>query len=393
MIGPMGGFRSTYLSVCALALLLPFAAASDPIGVAASDERVTLLRVPEGGLQPRAVVDQAGVVHVTYFGGDPMHGDVFYTRLANGRFAPAVRVNTQPGSSIATGNVRGPSLTLGRDRRVHIAWMGSDKAARSGDAAPMLYTRSNEDGTFEPERNIHQNAGPIDGGSVGADRDGRVYVAWHSELPGSKGEDTRRAWIARSSDDGATFAPEAPASPAGIGACGCCGTGTFVSSNATVYVLFRSARETRHRETVVLASTDHGVTFRSRSLQDWEISACPMSTFSLAEGGGAVAAAWETAGQVYWSRVDGTGTERTAPIAAPGPAGGRKHPAIARNARGDTLLAWTEGMGWSRGGSLAWQVFDKTHAPIGGIGRADGVPAWSLVAAFAQADGTFTILY
>jgi hypothetical protein len=146
-----------------------------------------------------------------------------------------------------------------------------------------------------------------------------------------------------------------------------------------------------HRETVLLTSTDRGVTFASRSLQDWEIAACPMSTFAFAEGGGAVVAAWETAGQVYWVRADGASSER--PVAAPGSSGERKHPSIARNMRGETLLAWTEGMGWSRGGSLAWQVFDRTGAPKGDSGHADGVPAWSLVAAFAKRDGTFDVIY
>jgi hypothetical protein len=359
--------------------------------VDASQDRVTLLRVPDGGLQPRAVVDNAGVVHVTYFNGEPSHGDVFYARLSNGRFARAVRVNTQPGSAIATGNVRGPSLALGRDGQVHVAWMGSDRAARSDEAAPVLYTRSRSDGSFEPERNVHQNPGPIDGGSVGADRSGHVYVAWHSESPGSKGEVNRRAWVARSSDDGRTFTHETAASPADSGACGCCGTGTFVDSRATLYVLFRAARDTSHREAMLLTSTDRGATFTPRSLQDWEIAACPMSTFAFAEGDGAVVGAWETAGQVYWRRVDESRDAR--PIAPPGSTGARKHPSIARNARGETLLAWTEGMGWSRGGTLAWQLFDKTGAPASDPGRAEGVPAWSLVSAVASADGSFAVIY
>jgi hypothetical protein len=123
------------------------------------------------------------------------------------------------------------------------------------------------------------------------------------------------------------------------------------------------------------------------------LKVCPMSTVSLAEGGDAVVAAWETAGQIYWTRVDTLNDRTLAPTAAPGATGARKHPSIARNAHGETLLAWTEGMAWSRGGTLAWQVYDKAGAPLGEAGRAEGVPAWSLVAAFARADGTFAIIY
>lgn len=78
---------------------------------------------------------------------------------------------------------------------------------------------------------------------------------------------------------------------------------------------------------------------------------------------------------------------------APGDARDRKHPVVATNKQGQILLAWTEGMGWERGGSVAWQVFDKGGRPTSEKGRAAGVPVWSLVAAFARADGGFTIVY
>jgi hypothetical protein len=66
---------------------------------------------------------------------------------------------------------------------------------------------------------------------------------------------------------------------------------------------------------------------------------------------------------------------------------------VAGNARGETLLAWTEGMAWKKGGSLAWQIFDKRGNPQGEMGHADGVPAWSLIAAFARPDGGFAVVY
>jgi hypothetical protein len=382
---------SQHIAICVVTVAAASLTRSLHVISASPREQVELSRVPGGGLQPRAVVDRAGTVHVTYFGGEPSHGDVFYTRLVDGRFAAGVRVNSQAGSAIATGNVRGPSLALGRNGRVHVAWLGSDRAAPNGDTAPMLYTRARPDGTFEPERNVHQNPGPIDGGSIAADANGSVYIAWHSEFPGSKGEANRRAWVTRSIDDGTTFEHEVAVSPAEAGACGCCGTATFLDTRGTLSLLFRAARDTAHREAMLLTSPDRGTTFTPRALQDWEISACPMSTFAVAEGDGATVAAWETAGQVYWTRVDGAGTGR--PIAAPGSASGRKHPSIARNARGATLLAWTEGMGWGRGGTLAWQIFDKAGVPVGDAGHADGVPAWSLVAADAKPDGTFDIIY
>jgi hypothetical protein len=66
---------------------------------------------------------------------------------------------------------------------------------------------------------------------------------------------------------------------------------------------------------------------------------------------------------------------------------------VAVNSRGETLLAWTEGMGWARGGSVVWQVYDKEGKPTAQRGHAAGVPVWSLVAVFVRKDGKFVVVY
>jgi hypothetical protein len=86
----------------------------------------------------------------------------------------------------------------------------------------------------------------------------------------------------------------------------------------------------------------------------------------------------QTKGQVYYARIDATTGKRSQPIGAPGEARGRKYPAVAENAKGATVLVWTEGMGWNRGGSLVWQVYDKAGKATAEKGKADGVPTWSL---------------
>ena len=51
------------------------------------------------------------------------------------------------------------------------------------------------------------------GGSIGADKEGNVYVAWHATSEDApEGEADRRLWVACSRDDGATFADEAAGS-------------------------------------------------------------------------------------------------------------------------------------------------------------------------------------
>ena len=119
-----------------------------------------------------------------------------------------------------------------------------------------------------------------------------------------------------------------------------------------------------------------------------------MSTEALVEGPSGVVAAWETDGQIYFAHVK-PGTSDIADLkTAPGSAPERKHPALAVNAQGDMLLAWTEGTGWEKGGALAWQVFDKAGKATRDKGRLDGgIPVWSLPTAAATPEGDFIILH
>src|SRR5262249_40111960 len=104
-------------------------------------------------------------------------------------------------------------------------------------------------------------------------------------------------------------------------------------------------------------------------------------------------AAWDTADQVYFARIKLGTTEFTDPQSAPGGGKARKHPAVAVNGPGETVLAWTEGTGWQKGGDLFWQVFDRTGKPTGQKGGVDsGIPTGGLPAVVAT-DGGFTILY
>ena len=130
----------------------------------------------------------------------------------------------------------------------------------------MIYARLNDAGTaFEPERNlIHAAYGLDGGGSLAADAQGNVYVFWHAPLPGQKGEQNRRVWLAKSSDEGKTFEPEHIAFDKPIGACGCCGMKAYADAAGNLYVLFRSADQMVNRDIWLLTSTDHGKTFTGR---------------------------------------------------------------------------------------------------------------------------------
>jgi hypothetical protein len=379
------------------ALMMRPVAADEPRGV----DRVTILETPDGGIQPQAAIDDRGVIHLLDFQGEPAGGDLFYTRREPDadRFATPVRVNSQPGSAIAIGTIRGGQIALGRGGRIHIVWNGSNRALPKNPfgGSPMLYARSNERGTaFEPQRNLMQQTSALDGGgTIAADRQGNIYVAWHARTEDSgPGESGRRMWLARSKDDGATFGAEQPALERNTGACGCCGTRALADHRGTVYVLYRAATEGVERDIYLLTSDDHGGHFQGVSIHPWKVNGCPMSSASLAETGAGVLAAWETQGQVFFCRVDPKSHETSPPIAPAGSRGNRKHPAVAGNTQGETILVWAEGTGWQKGGSLVWQVFDRSGRPIGAEGRIEnGVPVWGLASVVARPDGGFTIIH
>ncbi len=363
-----------------------------------ANPRVELKRVPDGGIQPQVAADADGTLHLVYYQGDPAGGDLIYRRSTDGgsTFSAALRVNSVPGSAVAIGNIRGARLAVGGKGQVHVAWNGSQNAARGNSGrAPMLYARLNAAGTaFEPERNLIQLAYGVDGGGgVAADRDGRVYVFWHAPMPGKEGEEFRRVWMARSQDSGKTFEPERIAWNEPTGACGCCSLDAFADGQGAVHVLFRAAHEAVHRDMYLLVSKDHGNTFSGSDVSKWDVGYCVMSSESFIQApDGAVLAAWETEKQVHFGRLAASGLElRESVLGNVGK--NRKYPSLAVNSLGNTLLAWTEGMGWKRGGSLQWQLFDKSGKPIDSPGQAEGVPVWSVVAAFARPDGTFVLFY
>lgn len=356
---------------------------------------ISVEQLPDSGVQPQAI-STGDATHLIYLTGDPKAADIVYrSRVGRSDWSTPLRVNSQPGSAIAMGTIRGPQLAIGRSGRVHVVWNGSSSAepkpAHGG--SPMLYARLTEGGkTFSPQRNLMTATHELDGGgAVAADTQGNVQVFWHASPAGISGETNRAVYLARSTDEGGTFTAERPVSPAGSGACGCCGLTALANARGDTFVLFRSARTLMQRDMTFLASTDGAKTFQEVLTDAWLVGACPMSSAGLASAGEHTWAAWETNGRIQLARfANGAWTTR---LPAVGPLQGAKHPRLAINGRGEALVVWTEGTGWQKGGALAWQMFNANGEPTAGQGRRDGIPAWSHAAAYAQPDGRFVILH
>ncbi|MDA1235137.1 MAG: sialidase family protein [Acidobacteria bacterium] len=370
---------------------------------------VTLLRVPAGGIQPR-VVQADGTLHLLYYVGENTGGDLFYATSTDSAttFAEPVRVNTQAGSALSGGTIRGGEIALGVDGRVHVAWNGSTVAQPKGplnpaqeadspyNGTPFLYAHSDGKGGFSEQRNLMQYTFALDGGgTVAADGEGNVYAAWHGSAPDSApAEAGRQLYLARSTDGGETFSEETAISDAAQGACGCCSAHLFAGSGGKVAAFYRTAREIENRDGFLLTSTDYGKSFQGSMLQHWQISACPMSSASFSEGPNGLFVSWETDGQVSFAPIDIESGKMTGePIAAPGEKSARKHPSLAQNDKGEILLAWTEVGGWGQGGTVYWQLFDKSGKALELRGSAEGLPAWSFATAIALPSGEFAVMY
>ena len=369
------------------------------LSAAAEAPKVKLIRVPDGGIQPQVAVDQSGVVHLLYYKGPEARGDLFYLKSTTqgASWSAPIRVNSQSGAAIAVGTIRGGHIAVGKNGRVHVAWMGADGSEPKPPgtkAAPMLYARLNDAGTaFEPQKNvITTNVGLDGGGSVAADPLGNVYVAWHASPKGKQGEDNRTVWIARSKDEGKTFEPETKAWDDPVGACGCCGMRMFADTKGETYILYRSATEMVHRDIYLLSSKD-GAEFSGKKVGPWEIGKCVMSSASFAPAKSGALAAWESQDQVFWSRINAAEGKIGAAIHPDGKGKNRKHPVVAENSAGMTILAWTEETGWNKGGKVAYELFKPDGTSFNGISMSDGLPVWSMPATFATSDGTFVVLY
>jgi hypothetical protein len=386
--------RNCFLMSGVLFSLLSFANAGE---AAAKPE---IIRTPNRGIQPQAIVDSKDVLHLLYYLGKEGEGDLFYVRREPGKtaFSRPIRVNSQPGTAVSIGTIRGGQMALGKNNRIHVMWNGSMKATPKGpnNGTPLLYARLADDGkSFEAQRNLMQQSYMLDGGgAVAADNEGNVYVAWHGLQVGSPtGEDNRKVWVAVSTDDGKTFGREKQANPDLTGTCGCCGMRAFVDSKGAFHVLYRSAGAKVNRDMYMLSSTDHGKTFDSKLLQRWENKECVMSLAAFAEGEGGVRAAWETQGKVYFASFEPGASKVSEPIAMP-VGGKQKYPAIAVGPKGETILAWADGAGWNKGGALVWQAFDATGKPSTERGRIDGgVPVWGLPAVAVGSDGKVIIVH
>jgi hypothetical protein len=345
-------------------------------------------RVPEGGVQPQIAAGADGALHLVYLKGTPGGCDVRYAtkRPGSSAWGGPLTVNSEPHTAVSIGTIRGAQVALGKDGTVHVVWNGPGSKDKPSS---LFYTRKAATASaFEPQRNLRADTRGLDGGaSIAAGTKGEVYIIWHGARKNvAPGELNRVVFVLKSSDNGATFTPVKIANAEDAGVCACCSVKSFVSADGEVYSLYRAARKLDQRDVTLLTSTDGGASFQHRIVGPWAINACPMSSMSLTSQGTKVRGAWEAEGKVFTSLLDG-------PSQAVAVSEGKaRHPTLAVNSKGETLVAWSVGTGWEKGGSLGWRILDAGGKPTGETGTATGVPVWGMAAAYAEGDG-FVVMF
>ncbi len=374
------------------------------IGIPARSE-IDILRLPDGGVQPRVAMGRDGTLHVVFLRGKPAASDVWYARRGPQatNWESVVRVNSRPGSAVAMGTVRGVQLGLRPNGFPAILWNGSGKAVgHSGMPLEFATQRAvatqREERGFTGEQDVIRHTGALDGGGSVAVGGADILAAWHGfpeaaePNPASPSESQRGVFIAVSHNGGIDFEPDQRVDWVGDGACGCCGLQAAGRPDGGFAILYRRAREGMHRDAVLLMGSPDDHPWRRVVLDEWRLNSCPMSTAALAWAGEVWLAAWETREEIRLACVDPR-TGDVTPVVSPRGQGHRKHPSLALRPDGGLLLVWVEDTGWNRGGSVAWQLYGRDLRPDGELGRREGVPVWGSAAAFAATGGRCGLVY
>lgn len=350
--------------------------------------QVQVEALPEAGIQPQVAMTAEGMVHLVYLKGDSKACDIRHTqrRAGDGQWSAPVTVNSTPLSAIATGTIRGAQIALGKEGSVQVIWNGSAGAKPDGTAqAPLLHSRLLPGAkAFNQQQNLLGDTTALDGAaSIAANDHGRVAVVWHAAPAGKDDESSRLVWVRYSDDNGSTFSLPEALNSKHPGVCACCSLRTHLAADGTLHVLYRAAPTPTERGMWLITGKAGQSTLRK--LDDWRVAMCPMSSASLMTSGLALRGAWENDGQI----VTGLMGETSAPLKV-GPKNA-KHPALAGNAKGQTLVASVIGSGWSKAGTLHWDILDAQGSIIQS-GEEGKLAVWSYSSPYARPDGSFVIL-
>ena len=367
------------------------------LGSAAVAE-IHIQETPDRGVQPRLTVDDSGNVHLLYFkkrlsAPSAREGNLYYRQYLpeQNRFGLPVKVSSNA-FDIRTFAIARASIAVGGEGRVHVVWY----LPRDNQ---YFYTRSNiERSQFQAQQAVVEEFGEgLDAGADIAALGSQVAIVWGA---GALSREYERTVYGRiSTDSGATFSDELQMGNKDLGACACCSLATNFGDENELAIAYRSAIDGvgRHMQALTLQFADkaiqQGQYAELSKLQEWELSACPLSTNDITVD--AQANQWlvfETEGRINQLQL-GTGIDAM-PVAEPFIKTRQKNPAVAINNQGDRLIVWGEAISQTRGGRLNMHLFaDDGSDKNAGFTQEVSIPKFSFPAAAVLPSGDFLVLY
>jgi len=393
----MNRFSGTILERPFRALLLLCLLQTLLLGKAAVAE-IHIQKTPDGGVQPRMTVDEAGNIHLLYFkkrlsAPSAREGNLYYRQFQaeKGRFGLPVKVSSGA-FDIQSYAIARASVAVSDDGRIHVVWY----LPRDNQ---YFYSRSNpERSRFEEQEPIVKLFGEgLDAGADIAALGSQVAIVWGA---GSLSREHERTVYGRvSNDSGATFSAELQLGNKDLGACACCSLATSFGAENELVVAYRSAINGigRHMQVLTLELADEAVQAGRYAelspLQEWELSACPLSTNDIVvDSEDTQWLVFETEGRINQLPLD-SGQEAM-PVADPFIETRQKNPAVAINAEGDRLIAWGEAISHTRGGRLNMRLLAMDGTPKEtGFAEQVNIENFSFPAAVVLPDGDFLVLH
>ena len=367
------------------------------LGSAAIAE-IRIQETPDGGVQPRLTVDDSGNIHLLYFkkrlsAPSAREGNLYYRQYLpeQERFGLPVKVSSNA-FDIRTFAIARASIAVGGEGRVHVVWY----LPRDNQ---YFYTRSNiARSQFQAQQAVVDVFGEgLDAGADIAALGSQVAIVWGA---GALSREYERTVYGRISNDfGATFGDELQMGSKELGACACCSLATNFDHKNELAIAYRSAIDGvgRHMQALTVQFADkaiqQGQYAELSKLQEWELSACPLSTNDITVD--AAAKQWlvfETEGRINQLQL-GTGSDAM-PVAEPFIKTRQKNPAVAINNQGDRLIVWGEAISQTRGGRLNMHLFaDDGSDKNAGFTEEVSIPKFSFPAATVLPSGDFLVLY
>ena len=359
---------------------------------------VIIQRTPDGGLQPRMVRDVDGDIHLLYFKKRlnrpaAREGNLYYRQYDTElqRFGLPVKVSSQA-FAMQTFSIARAAVDIDGEGRIHVMWYMPRESQ-------FNYSRSNPERTqFEPLRPmVSQYAKGIDAGGEVTARGAEVAIIWGA---GDLSREYERTMFARFSHDyGASFGEEIMISNPDLGACACCSMAADYMNDQDILVAYRSAIDGvgRHMQLLTVNGVDGEISGASygamHELQQWELSACPLSTNDI--GSDEDAKKWlvfETKSRIMQLNLSVAGD----PVAVGEPFSEtrQKNPAIAFDQDNNRLIVWGEAISHARGGRLNLKIFDAQGKDTGYVpGEEITIDDYSFPAAAGLPNGDFLVLY